>query len=217
LSRRPKVLSLQASGELLTAAEKQLERWQSESADLLHAAEVLAADLVEAQARAADDVLDDEDPSALSRVAQALTAKQAEQELAVQAARRAADRLSGVHREVLKARGAAVRSRAVELQNAAAARQARTDQMLAELAEFEAVQFGPVARADVFGVVAGGFTPRTLTQQLAARAQWLLDHAAGQEHLAEHGSDVQVAGAVAAGLPPVDDVERVSALTAAAV
>lgn len=217
MSRRPKVLSVEESAELLAQAEAVLERWQGEAGKLMRSAEVLAAELAEAEARAADDVLDDEDdPEALARVAEALGRRRTEQGLAVQAAERAAERLCGVCREVLRARGAAVRTRAEELRKVAAARQARADQLLAELAEFEGVPFGPVARADSMGLVAAGFTPRTLTQRLHDRAKWLMDNASGHEQISQDGSDDQVAQWAARGMPPLDDAEvRVSAVEAA--
>ena len=206
--KRPRVLPLDEAMAALTDAEKLLERWTSDAADRVRASEVLAAELAEAQARAGDDLLDDEDEAAVSRLAESLSRKQTEQGLAVEAGHRAAERLAGVRRDVLKARGAVVRSRAEALRETATARQARADQLLAELAEFEGVAFGPAARPDALGLAGVGFTPMTLTQRVKRRAEWLVNEAEHLEHLAAHGADAEVASRVAAGVVDLNEAER---------
>jgi hypothetical protein len=204
---RRKALSAEEATAALADAEGLLERWTSGVSNKQREAEVLAAELAEAQARAGDDLLDDEDEDAITRIAEALRIKQVEQGVAAQAAERASERLCGIRREVLQARGAVLLLRAEALRDAAAARQARTDQLLAELADFEGVDMGPVRRSDSLGVVSAGFTPMTLTQRTLKRAQWLTDHARGHREVAEQGTDDQVAQWVNQGVPPRDEVE----------
>ena len=205
--RPPRVLSLEDATTALEAAEALRQRWADEAAEQGRSAEVLAAELAETQARAADDLLDDDDPDLLGRISADLDRRRTSQGLAVQAAVRAGERLIEAQRGLLRARGGAVRSRAASLQLIATERRAKAELMLADLLEFEGVSFGPVAHRDPLGVAGPGFTPSTLTQRLENRAKWLHDHAAGQEHLAQHGSNDQVVSAVAAGLPPLDETE----------
>lgn len=217
---RPVVLSLEEAAAHLSAAEALLERWAGSAADQQREADVLAADLVEAQERAADDLLDvdeaEQESVAAARISRLLADKRDAQSLAVQAAQRAEDRLSGVRREVLRARAAAVRSRGHALEQTAASRQARTDQMLAEVTTFEQVDYAPARRDSVSGV-GRGIVPLPLTQRVKQRAGWLATHASGLEQLADHGSDDQVSAHVAAGMPELDPVERLVAEQAAAV
>lgn len=217
---RPVVLSLDEAAGRLAAAEELLQRWTATVADQQREADVLAADLVEAQERAADDLLDvneaEHASAAAARVSRLLAEKRDAQSLAVQAAQRAGERLAGVRREVLRARGAAVRSRGWALDQTATARQARTDQMLADVAAFEQVDYAPAQRGSASGVGLG-MVPLSLTQRVRQRAGWLATHASGLEQLADYGSDDQVIAHVEAGLPVLDPVELQVADQAAAV
>jgi hypothetical protein len=208
VKRRPRTLSVEEAAEALQAAEATLSRWSDEAADKERQAEVLAAELAEAQARAADDLLDDDDPDVLSRVAADLERRRTEQALAVQAAERAAERVVAARRDVLRARAATVRTRAEGLKSGAAARQARTDQMLAELAEFERVTFG-VADQNSSGV-GTPFRPWTSTRQLRNRAQWLADHADHLDVTAESGTADLVMSLANQPIPPVLEVEAIA-------
>ena len=209
--RRSRMLSLDDAAAALDAAEATLTQWSGEAADKAHAAEVLAAELAEAQARAGDDLLDaedaEEDQAAVTQIAERLLRLQTEQRLAVQAAERAAERLAVVRREVLLARAGSLRPRAAQLREAAATRQARTDQLLAELADFERVPFGPVATHSALGVAGAPMTPNTLTQQVLRRAQWLEDHAGWLEITAAQGAQDQVLAAVNQPVPERVEVE----------
>jgi len=211
--RKPRitVLSPGEAATALEAAETTLARWAGEVARLTHAAEVLAGELAEAQARAADDLLDaedaDDDAAAVARVADDLLRRQTEQGVAVQAAERAAERLAGVRRDVLRARAASIRTRAVRLQEIVAMRAAKTDQLLAELAEWERVAFAPAARVDSMGVASSMSAPASLTQQVRQRAEWLGLHAGHLDQVAAEGPDHEVTRITGAGLPELAAAE----------
>lgn len=210
--RKPRILSLEESAAALESAESTVARWTDEAAEKARAAEVLAAELAEAHSRAADDLLDDDDPDVLSRIAVDLERRQSEQGLAVQAAERAAERLTEVRRDVLQARAAATRTRAAGLAATASARQAHTEQLLAELVDFEKVQFA-VAERNNSGIGAP-IRPYTLTQQIANRAKWLDGHADHLDLVATTGAADQVLSFANASLPEVLDIE-IAAIPAA--
>lgn len=210
MTRRPRVLSAEEASAAVDAASLVLARWTAEVDECRHTAERLAAELAEEHASAAERVLDadepDESPQILARISAELVRKEAEQALAVQTAERAAERLVGARREVVAALAASVRTRAVRLREIGTARQAKTDQLTAELAEWERVRFGPVAAPSASGV-GGTVMPRTLTQQVLGRAQWLLNHAEHLDRVAAEGPADQVTSVVNAGEPPLVPAE----------
>lgn len=206
--RRPRVLTLDQATEGLATAEQVLSRWDGEAADKTKAADVLALDLAEQESRAGDDLLDDDDPDALAGVAEKLVRLRTEQALAVQAAEAARGRLDVARRDVLRGRSAAIRSRAAQLREGCATRQARTDQMLAALAGFERVTFTPKSEVTSSG---GSWMQRTLTQQAVSRAQWLDNKADELGTLADNGTPDQVLAILPAPLPPMVDVEQLVA------
>jgi hypothetical protein len=203
-----KVLSDAEAAAALDAADATAVRWSNEAADLTHAAEVLAGELAEAQARAADDLLDLEDleadQAAVARVAGELQRRQMEQGIAVQAAERAAERLTEARRDVLKARAGSLRTRASQLRDAATTHQARTDQLLAALSEWERVPFEPIPFRTDLGTSRARLT---LTQQATGRAQWLEDLAGTLDHVAGSGAADQVLSQLNAELPEQIEVE----------
>jgi len=208
---RIKVLSADEAAAALEIAETTVARWSGEAADQTHAAEVLAGELAEAQARAADDLLDaedaDDDAAAVARIAGELLRRQTEQGIAVQAAERATERLTGARRDVLRARAASTRTRSVRLQEIVAVRTAKTDQLLAELYGWERVAFAPTARVDSLGIGRPMSAPASLTQQLRQRAEWLNLHADHLDQVAAEGPDHEVARITHAGLPELTSVE----------
>jgi hypothetical protein len=219
--RRPRIqiLSPEDAAGALDAAEATLARWSDEAANQAHQADVLAAELAEAQSRAADDLLDaedaDDDAAAVARLADELLRRQTEQGIAVQAAERAAERLTVVRRDVLKARAGTIRTRAAGLRAVATSRQARTEQLLAELSDFEQVPYAPAPRPSALGIGGSGIAARTMTQNLLGRAKWLEDHAEFLEFTAAQGADEQVTAGTNRGLPDLIDVELAVADTAA--
>lgn len=207
--RKPRVMSPDEAATALDAAEATLARWSGEAARLAVSAETLAGDLAAAQARAADDLLDaddaDDDAAAVARVAGDLLRRQTEQGLAVQAAQRAAERLTEVRRDVLRTGAAATRTRAAGLRDMAAARRAHTEQLLAGLADFEQVRYEVAAR-DNFGMSAA-IRPKSRTEQIEGRARWLDGHADHLERIAATGGPDQVLSLAGTPLPEVLDVE----------
>ena len=218
--RRPRVLSAEDAAAALVAAEQTAARWAAEVEQMAHEAERLAAELAEEHASAAERVLDadepDEGPQVLARISAELARKEAEQVLAVQTAERAAERLVAARRDVVKALAASVRTRAVRLQGIGTARQAKTDQMVAELAEWESVRFGPAPLPSASGVGAA-MQPRTLTQQVLGRAQWLMGHAEHLDRVADEGPADQVTSVVNAGEPELVPAEVAVAAESVAV
>lgn len=206
--RRPRMLTVEQAAEGLTEAEQVLVRWDGEVAGKTKDADLLALNLAEQESRAGDDLLDDDDPQALAATAERLVHLRAEQGLALRAAGVARERLDAARRDVLRARSAAVRSRAAQLREVCATRQARTDQVLAALAEFERVTFTPKSEVTSSG---GSWMQRTLTQQAIARAQWLDNKADELASLADNGTSDQVVAVLPAPLPPVVDVEQMVA------
>lgn len=203
--RKPRILSLEESSAALESAESTVARWSDEAAEKARAAEVLAAELAEAHSRAADDLLDDDDPDVLSRIAADLERRQSEQGLAVQAAERAAERLTEVRRDVLRARAAATRTRAAGLDATVASRQAHTEQILAALADFEKVRFA-VAERNNSGIGAP-IRPYMLTQQIANRAKSLSGHADQLDLVAGTGAPDEVLAMANKPLPEVLGIE----------
>jgi hypothetical protein len=206
--RRVKVLPLAEAQAALTNAEQTLTRWTAQAAERGKAADLTAAELAEQEARAGDELAGSDDPEAdLVAIADRLQRLRTEQQLSMQAADSARTRLDDARRAMLPAMAEVLRSRAKELREAATARQARTDQMLAELAEWERVSYGPVPRRSALG---DGHTWRSvpLTERITERATWLAGQADHFTHLAEHGTADQVLSTVNAGMPEVADVER---------
>jgi hypothetical protein len=209
--RTPKieVLSPEEAANALDVAEATLARWVGEAADLSHAAEVLASELAEAQARAADDLLDaddaDEDNAAVTRIAGELLRRQTEQGIAVQTAARATERLVDARRAVLRARAGTLRTRAERLREATVTRQAKADQLMAALSEFEAVPFEPIPHRSDTGST---WSRPTLTQHAVIRARWLCDHASTLDLVAGQGTADQVLAQFNAGLPEQNGAER---------
>ena len=204
------MLPLAEAQAALTDAEQVLTRWTSQAAERAKAADLLAAELAEQEARAGDDLAASDDPETdLAAIADRLQRLRTEQQLAVQAADSARTRLGDARRAMLPAMVEVLRSRAKELRDAATARQARTDQMVAELAAWERVEYGPVPRRSTVG---DGHTWRSvpLTERVTERATWLANHADHLAYLAANGEPDQVLSAVTAGLPEVVDVERVA-------
>ena len=109
-----------------------------------------------------------------------------------------------------------MRTRAVRLQEVGTARQAKTDQLVAELGEWEQARFGPVALPSASGL-SGAMVPRTLTQQVLGRAQWLLDHADHLDRVAGEGPADEVTSASNAGEPPLVPAEVAVGVELAAV
>jgi hypothetical protein len=216
---RIRIPSPEEATAAVEAAEATLLRWSTEAESKTHAADVLAGELAEAQARAADDLLDaedaEDDAAAVTRLANDLLRRQTEQGIAVQAAERAAERLAGVRRDVLRARAMTLRTRAARLREVAASRQARTDQLVAELAGFEGVAYGPVAQQSALGIAGPGITPRTTTDKLQGRAQWLEEHATWLEMTSAQAANDQVLAAANQPAPELIDVELAVADTAA--
>lgn len=211
MSRRPKVVPLAEATAALADAERVLSRWQGEAAERAKSADLLAAELAEQEARAGDDLLaaDEDDQGAVAAVAERLTRLRTEQALAVQAANTARSRLDDARRAMLAAMAEAVRSRAQQLREAAARRQARTDQMLAELAEWERVQYDPAPRPPASGV-GTPFRSVPLTELVSRRATWLAQHADHLAYLASEGAADQVLSAVNAGQPEPLDIEALA-------
>ncbi|SCL17724.1 hypothetical protein GA0070616_1344 [Micromonospora nigra] len=208
--RRVKVLPLADAQAALTATEQTLTRWTTQAAERGKAADLLAAELAEQEARAGDDLAASDDPETdLAAIADRLQRLRTEQQLSAQAAASARAQLDTARRTMLPAMAEVLRSRAKELREAATARQARTDQMLAELSAWEGVSYGPVPRRSALG---DGHTWRSvpLTERITERAQWLINHADHLAHLAEHAEADQVLSAVNAGTPEMTDVERVA-------
>lgn len=211
--RRVKVLPLAEAQAALTAAEQTVTRWDRESAERAKAQDLLAAELAEQEARAGDDLAASDDPEAdLSAIADRLDRLRTEQGLAARAAESARTSLDGARRVMLAAMAEATRSRAQQLREVAARRQARTDQMLAALAEWECVSYEPAPRRSAFDGRTWSTLP--LTGQITGRAQWLADHADHLAYLANSGEADQVLSAVNAGPPETTDPER-AALDAA--
>jgi len=205
-----RVLSLDDAAAALAAVETALSRWTDEAAAKARAAEVLASELAEAQARAGDDLLDDDDPEALTRIAADLEQRRVEQGVAAQAASRAGERLVAAQRDVLRARGAALRSRGADLARVVAERTARTGRMLAALAEFETVPYAPASRVDALGL-GNRHTPMTLTQRMQRRAEWLTGEGSRLGYVADHGADAVVSAMAGSAMEPLDDTERAAA------
>lgn len=208
--RKRRLLSLEDATAAVDAADASLCRWLDETAAKEKAAEVLAADLSDLEARAAEDLLKDEDdPDGLARVAAKLTQERTELELAGQAATAASARLLDARRDVLVARAAALRTRAAGVAEVAAARSARTDQMLAALTEFERVLY-EVADTNKSGMGAP-IRPLTLTARIAGRAKWLNDQAEYLELIASTGEPEKVTALASQPMPEILDVETAAA------
>lgn len=206
--RRVKVMPLAEAQAALAAAEQTVSRWDLEAAERAKAQDLLAAELAEQEARAGDDLAASDDPEAdLSAIADRLDRLRTEQGLAVRAVDSARTSLDGARRVMLAALAEATRSRAQQLREIAARRQAQTDQMLAALAEWERVSYEPAPHRSALGT---GHTWRSmpLTEQITGRAQWLTDHADHLAYLADNGEADQVLSAVNVGPPETTDPER---------
>jgi hypothetical protein len=217
MTARAAVPSVADAAQAVEAAEAALARWSGEAVDKANDADRLAAELAEAQARCGDDLIDDDDPDAVSRIAGALLHLQTQQAVAVRAAEVAEGRLTAARREVLRARAGNIRARAVRLREAAAARQARTDQLVAELQDWERVTYAPAQMYSSLGVVGQAVTPRTLTQNVLERAGWLEEHAGQMERVADRGDAGQVAARLAVADPEQVEIEHAVAAASAAV
>lgn len=194
----------------LAEAEAKLTAWLAAGEEKTRAAEAAAAGLAEHEARIGTDLLDD--PGGLDAATDDLLRLRAEQEVAHRAAAAAAEQVDQARRQVLSARAEGLRRRAEVLREVAAARRARTDQLLAELREHERVAYGiDMLRSDQGSV----WQPRSFTDLVVAEAAVLDKRAAGLAALAASGTAEQVAQAVDRAEPDLRPVE-VDALTGAA-
>lgn len=189
--------------EALAAAEEALARWVADSDERTRAAEVAAAELAEAEAVAGDAAY--ETPDNLDQLGEDLVRRRAQLEVSHRAVEAARGRVDAARRSVLTARAVDARTRADQLRTVAAARQARTDQMLAELNAFEQTRFTANPYAD-------SGTPMPLTKRMLHRAEWLDGQADDLGRFAETAQPEQLAAAVARPTLPVDAIEA-AALT----
>ncbi|MFY1673685.1 hypothetical protein ACN27G_27625 [Plantactinospora sp. WMMB334] len=207
--RKEEIPTVDEAAETLTQAETALARWESEAAGKAREAEALAAELVERQARAGEDLLDDAEwesvTAALSGMAERLASLETQQRLAVQAADAARGQVDPARRDLLRARAGTLKAQAAELREAAAVRQAKTDQLLAALADWEGTSFQPAVVRSVGG---GTFHNRTRTQAALDQADALVKEANSLIKLAADGRPEQVRQRAGRALPAVSDVAR---------
>lgn len=203
--------SLDEAAAAMTQALDVLAKWEAEAEAKSREAESLAAELAEQEARAGKEILDDAEwdnvTATLTSMAERLALLRAQQGLAVKTAAAAKDRVDPARRDLLRAGALSCKARAEELRKVVAARQAKTDQMLAALAEWEKTPFEPKGHRSSLGNV---YPNQTLTQAVTGRADWLAKHGQGLVNLATSGTPDQVTAAARKSLPEVLDVERLA-------
>lgn len=192
------------AAEALAAAEAALGQWIADSEERTRAAEVAAAELAEAEAVAGDAAY--ETPDNLDQLGEDLARRRVQLEVSHRAVEAARARVDAARREVLTARAVDVRTRADRLRAVAAARQVRTDQLLAEANAFELTRF--TVAPYIGGVGANPPAPVPLTQRMINRATWLDSQADELVRFAEAANPEQLAAAVARPASPVDTVEE---------
>lgn len=168
----------------LYKARAQAAKWEETGARWAADEAAKRAELESLEQRAGAEVLDGDEGTA-ARLSAQLAALRAGIDVAARAARTARERLDQARRAVLTARAAELRGEARRLRRDADKRQARTNELLAELAEHEGgAQFVPwePSRAEVMSAGAAGVrytVPRT--QAMRTRAGQLDQQAAGLE------------------------------------
>jgi hypothetical protein len=116
-----------AAGQV-TKCGQAVARWEADAA-------AKRAELADLEARMGDEVLDDE--TAAERLAEQAARLRAAIDVADRTAAAAGRNLIEARRAVLKARAAELRAEAARIREEATQRQAKTDQLLAELSEWE--------------------------------------------------------------------------------
>lgn len=197
----------------LVAAEELHTRWCAEL-------DARRAELDGLRARAGELLLDD--PDAAGRLAEQETRLAVAVRQAEQAVDAAAGRVPPLRRQVVAARAGLVAARAAALAAAAERRQARTDELLAALAEWEGgaryvpwepstvdVQHG---RDVLPGLAGSGVRYKIpLTEVVRRQAAKLKAEAARLAKVAESGDDAAVSRAVGGQVPAVSEIERAHA------
>ncbi|MGI5179547.1 hypothetical protein ACQEVZ_24770 [Dactylosporangium sp. CA-152071] len=187
------------AAEALAAAESSLSRWTADSDERTRAAEVAAAELAEAEAVAGDAAY--ETPDNLDQLGDDLIRRRTQLEVSHRAVTAAHGRVDVARREVLTARALDARTRADRLRSVAAARQARTDQLIAEVNAFEQTSFTASPFTD-------SAAPMPLTKRMLHRAEWLDGQADDLARAAETANREQLAAAVARPPLPLEAVEE---------
>lgn len=183
--------ALEKAQARLAEAEQLAARWQAE-----HAAK--QAEHTDLAARVGELALDD--PSRAVGLAGDLARLTAEADVAGRAALAATARADQVRPQVLRAEAEVLRDRAAGKRAEAGKRQERTSKLLAELAEFEGVEFGVKAAPQEFPGVP--WYPATRTARLLAEAAALESQAAQWEAQAD-GATPQVQASLVASLAGV--------------
>ncbi|MEV4511381.1 hypothetical protein AB0K00_20690 [Dactylosporangium sp. NPDC049525] len=191
------------AAEALASAEAALDRWIADSDERNRAAEAAAAELAEAEAVAGDAAY--ETPDDLDQLGEDLIRRRAQVEISHRAVTAARARVDAARREVLTARAVDVRTRANRLRAVAAARQARTDQLIAEVDAFEQTRFTVAS----YGLLVGSPPPppMPLTSRMLRRAEWLDGQADELVRSAEAADPERLAAAVARPPLQADSLE----------
>ena len=197
----PAPMTVEEASEALTAAEASLQRWTDDAAERTRAAEVAAAELADAEACAGDAAY--ETPDDLDQLSKDLVQRRTQVEVSHRAVDAAKGRLEQAQRDLLAASAEQIAARSRRLLEAVAARQARTDQLLAELNAWERTRFSVPGVVAMVGAL--GSAPVPLTQLLRNRAGWLDAQAVDLRTRAESATGDQLAALVAR--PPIPEID----------